>query len=292
MRADLTRARRDTGSASSMRPATLAVQPPAPASAKRWIAIAAAAAFAIVVIALIGFAVSRSRDESPSDSAKSSAPIPIAVLPFQNLSGNADADFLRMALPDEVATTLTSMRGLSIRPFATTAKYAKADVDLQQAAKELRVGRVVTGHYQKVGKDLQLTLEAVDVADDRVLWTKTLNAPSEDLVAMRDLVTSNVLSGLIPALGVVSVNEDSGTRPKNEEAYDLYLRSVAIAHDGAQKHYRYPLAACSNAASASIPHSHPHGLPWEFATTTTRNTAAATIPRRRAPTPHYAARSR
>jgi eukaryotic-like serine/threonine-protein kinase len=236
MRADLKRAQRDTGSGSSSRAAAAAtaVAPPAPAepsNRKPWALIASTAA---VLVALLIFALLHYHNKPTPESANSAAPIPIAVLPFQNLSGNADADFLRMALPDEVATTLTSMRGLSIRPFATTAKYAKSDIDLQQAAKELRVGRVVTGHYQKIGKELQLTLEAVDVGDDRVLWTKTLNVPSEDLVAMRDQVTSSVLSGMIPALGVVSVNEDSGTRPKNEEAYDLYLRSVAIAHDGAQ----------------------------------------------------------
>ncbi|HEX4380896.1 MAG TPA: hypothetical protein VH022_12715, partial [Candidatus Acidoferrum sp.] len=45
---------------------------------------------------------------------------------------------------------------------------------------------------------------------------------------------SSVRSGMIPALGVVSVDESSGTRPNNEEAYDLYLRSIALPHDGAQ----------------------------------------------------------
>ena len=89
-----------------------------------------------------------------------------------------------MALPDEVATTLSSVRTLSIRPFATTEKYARADVDLQQAGKDMHVGRIVTGHYQKVRDKLQLTLEAVDVGDDRVLWQETMNLPADDLVAM------------------------------------------------------------------------------------------------------------
>jgi hypothetical protein len=51
---------------------------------------------------------------------------------------------------------------------------------------------------------------------------------------MRDQVTTNVMNGMIPALGVSNANETGGTRPKNDEAYDLYLRSIALAHDGAQ----------------------------------------------------------
>jgi adenylate cyclase len=125
------------------------------------------------------------------------------------------------------------VRSLSIRPFAASGRYTNGDVDLQQAGKEMHVGRIVTGHYQKIGKSLQLTLEAVDVGDDRVLWQDTLSLSSDDLVAMREEITSKVRQGLIPALGASSAGEN-GTRPTNEEAYDLYLRSVALAHDGEQ----------------------------------------------------------
>src|ERR1051326_6756112 len=57
---------------------------------------------------------------------------------------------------------------------------------------------------------------------------------AEDLVATREQITSRVRQGLIPALGARSDANDKGTRPTSEEAYDLYLRSVALAHDGKQ----------------------------------------------------------
>ena len=234
MRADLKRALRDTGSGSSRSVATAAAiaPPPTIAGRKPWLAVGAGVA--IVAAAAIAFALWYSHDKSPAESAKSSAPVAVAVLPFQNLGGDSGFDYLRMALPDEVATTLSSMRGLSVRPFATTAKYAKSDIDVEQAGKELHVGHLVTGHYQKVGKELQLTLEAIDVADNRSLWLKTLTVPAEDHVAMHDQVTSSVLNEMIPKLGVSNANETGGTRPKNDEAYDLYLRSIALGHDGAQ----------------------------------------------------------
>ncbi len=229
MRADLARTRRDSGSASSSS-VSLAGAKPSPTPRRRlWWGVGA-----VAVLALIGLLAWRFRPIAATDARKNAAaPLTIAVLPFQNLSADKESDFLRMALPDEVATTLSSVNSLSIRPFATTEKYAAPDVDVQQAGKEMHVGRVVIGHYQKIRDQLQLTLAAIDVGDDRVLWQETLNVPAEDLVAMRDQVTSKVRNGMIPALGATNQGE-GGTRPTNEEAYDLYLRSVALAHDGDQ----------------------------------------------------------
>ncbi|MGA3092745.1 MAG: protein kinase [Terriglobales bacterium] len=228
MRADLVRARRDSGSGSSR---SIAVAEPKPTLRGRWMW----GASAIALLALIGLLGWRLR-ETPRQAGQQStaAPVTIAVLPFQNLGADKEEDFLRMALPDEVSTTLSSVRTLSIRPFATSGKYAAGDVDVQQAGKEMHVGRIVMGHYQKVHAQLQLTLAAIDVGDDRVLWQETMNVPAEDMVAMREQVTSRVRQGLIPALGAPSGEAQGGTRPSNEEAYDLYLRSVALAHDGDQ----------------------------------------------------------
>jgi serine/threonine protein kinase/tetratricopeptide (TPR) repeat protein len=223
MRADLSRARRDTGSASLTARAVITPQPRRPIP-WRWIAVA------VFVIAIVG--VWKWRATATPEKEKSvAAPVTIAVLPFQNVGEDKEDDFLRMALPDEVATTLSSVRSLSIRPFSTTGKYANGQVDVEQAGKEMHVGRIVIGHFQKVRDQLQLTMQAVDVNDDRVLWQETMNVPTADLVQMRQQVTAKVSQGLIPALGA-STGSDSGTRPSNEEAYDLYLRSVALAHDG------------------------------------------------------------
>jgi eukaryotic-like serine/threonine-protein kinase len=228
MRADLARARRDTGTGSSR---SMAAAAPEPGPRGRWIW----GLGAIALLVLLGLLAWRLREtRRPGAQKAAAAPVTLAVLPFQNLGADKEEDFLRMALPDEVSTTLSSVHTLSIRPFATTGKYAAGDVDVQQAGKEMHVGRIVMGRYQKVRAELQLTMAAIDVGDDRVFWQETMNVPAEDLVAMREQVTSRVRQGLIPALGAASAEIGIGTRPTNEEAYDLYLRSVALAHDGDQ----------------------------------------------------------
>jgi serine/threonine protein kinase len=157
----------------------------------------------------------------------------VAVLPLQNLGSDKDVDFLRLALADEIATSLSYVRSLSIRPFATTSKYDSPTVDLQEAGKAMHVTDVVTGHYMKQGDQLEITLEAVDVADNRTLWRDTMTVAAPDMIAMRSQITAKVRQRLVPALGVGGDSGDAGTRPKNEEAYDLYLRSIAVPHDPA-----------------------------------------------------------
>jgi DNA-binding winged helix-turn-helix (wHTH) protein/TolB-like protein len=155
----------------------------------------------------------------------------VAVLPFQNAGSDTDADFLRLALPDEVANVLSYVPSLSIRPFATTGKYNGPNLDLQQAGREMGVSSIVTGHYFIAGDQLEVTLEAVDVANNRSVWRDTISVAASDKIAMREQITSQVRQGLVPVLGGSAAFGEPGTRPKSEQAYDLYLRSIAIPHD-------------------------------------------------------------
>jgi DNA-binding winged helix-turn-helix (wHTH) protein/TolB-like protein/tetratricopeptide (TPR) repeat protein len=155
----------------------------------------------------------------------------VAVLPFQNAGSDKDADFLRLALPDEVANVLSYVPSLSIRPFATTSRYSGPNLDLQQAGREMGVTSIVTGHFLTDGDQLEVTLEAIDVANNRSVWRDTMGVAAADKIAMREQITSQVRQGLVPVLGGSSVPWEAGTRPKSEEAYDLYLRSIAVPHD-------------------------------------------------------------
>jgi len=185
------------------------------------------AAVAVVVLAaLFWFVKQRSAPVIVTTSQRT-----VAVLPLQNLGSNKDVDFLRLALADEIATALSYVRSLSIRPFATTSKYDSPTLDLQEAGRAMHVTDVVTGHYMKQGDQLQITLEAVDVGDNRTVWRDTMTVSAPDMIAMRSQITAKVRQGLVPALGGGADAGEAGTHPKNEEAYDLYLRSIALPHD-------------------------------------------------------------
>lgn len=186
----------------------------------------------VVILGLVAgaawWAVQRSR--------RGSAPVPqghitMAVLPFQNLNADDSIDYLRLALPDEIATTLSYIPTLAIRPFASTRKYAKPDVDPQTAGRELQVVEVLAGHFQKQGDHLQVTLEVVDTETNRLLWRDTSTAAVGDLIGLKEQISQRLRQGLFPLLGATASSPEAATRPKNQEAYDLYLRSAAIGRD-------------------------------------------------------------
>jgi serine/threonine protein kinase len=263
MRADLKRLKRETesrpggsassGTAAAQRSGAAVAQPPSPSSGSSpvlvsspsssavsgerapsvsdqrrsyWKIAGVAAAAVAMLTAAIWFVRQRSAPTVVSAGQRT-----VAVLPLQNLGADKDVDFLRLALADEIATTLSYVRSLSIRPFATTSKYDSPTVDLQEAGKAMHVTDVVTGHYMKQGEQIQITLEAVDVADNRTLWRDTMTVSVPDMISMRSQITAKVRQGLVPALGAGADSGEAGTHPKNEEAYDLYLRSIAVPHD-------------------------------------------------------------
>ena len=155
----------------------------------------------------------------------------IAVLPFQNVHPDKSSDFLTLALPDEIAAMLTYVPSFSVRPFAETSKYTAPNLDLQKAGREMGVASIVTGHYAADGDQLEVTLDAVDVAHNRSIWRDSFSVAASDKIAMREQITARVLHGLVPMLGGLS-RDAQGTRPGNEHAYELYLRSIAVPRDG------------------------------------------------------------
>lgn len=156
----------------------------------------------------------------------------IAVLPLQNVSGDPSIDYLRYALSDELSNVLTYTRSLEVRPFSTTRKYSGGDVDPGKAGRELRVATVVTGHYLAAGDNVAVTLEAIDVKNNRVVWQKALPpAKKSELIALQSELQKQVQQGFVTTLGYAGGVMDTSTYPQNPEAFDLYLRSIAIAHD-------------------------------------------------------------
>ena len=154
-----------------------------------------------------------------------------AVLPLQNMNGDFSVDYLRFALADELANVLTYARTLDVRPSSLTRKYVDPEMDPQKVGRELRVGSLLTGHFLRQGDHLLVTLEAIDVNNDRLLWQTSLNVRADDMISLQSQLASQVRQGLLPVLGSASASVDTGSQPKNSEAYDLYLRSVSVPHD-------------------------------------------------------------
>jgi eukaryotic-like serine/threonine-protein kinase len=227
LRADLKRLKRDSESGRSA-VATGVAAPPPPAK-RSWIPIAGAVALVAVAAAVW---LSSTRRKTPGTVAGAPAlQMSIAVLPFQSLGKDTSSDFLKLALPDEIVTTLSRVPSLAIRPFASVRKYDKPDTDPQSAGKELGVDRVLTGHYVREGDRLQVTLEVMETKANRVVWRDTFNGSAGDLIPLQQQIKARLTEDLLPLVGAGRASTAGATQPKNPEAYDLYLRSVAVSHD-------------------------------------------------------------
>jgi len=232
MRSDFLRMKRDSGVSRAVAAGGLAAAPPAKRRFGKGLAIGLAA---VAALALILAAVLLGDGDSGNDAARAgetSGPLRIAVLPLQNLSADSSLDHLRLAVSDEIASTLSYSPSLAVRPFSRTRRYGD-DVDPQVAGRELSADTVITGHYTREGDQLRISLEAIDIEGDRIQWRDDLTLPAGELIAMRDRIAELITGGLLPLLGATAAH-DTGMRPQNEQAYELYLRSLALTSDDEQ----------------------------------------------------------
>jgi non-specific serine/threonine protein kinase len=191
--------------------------------------LAAAAALAVAVVALLTIPLIRSQRATVSIGGAQKT---VAVLPFDSISGGGEMDYLRLALADEVATALSWTPSLAVRPMAASRRFVDRSLSPQQAGQQLRVEEIVTGHFSTHQSELRVTVEAVAVDGNRLLWRDSIAAPTDDPLAIRDQLTSLIQNGLLPALGTGAPTA-THARPRNVEAYAVYLKSLASSSDPA-----------------------------------------------------------
>jgi len=179
----------------------------------------------LLVGLLVGFTGHRSVPKAASLAG------PVAILPFRNISSRPSLDYLQFALPDQIANALSSAHSLTVRPLAASARYMGPSVDLRAASRDLDVNAIVTGHYVVAGDQLQVSMEAVDTKDNRILWRDTVNVPANNLVALQTQVSAMCRKRLAPALGVSGFVPETVPVSTNEEAYELYLKSIEMSYD-------------------------------------------------------------
>ena len=156
----------------------------------------------------------------------------VAVLPFDSINGGGEMEYLRLALADEVATALSWTPSLAVRPMASSRRFVGRSISPQQAGQQLRVEEIVTGHFSTHQSELRVTLEAVAVDGNRLLWRDSIAAPTDNPLAVRDRLAALIRNGLLPALGTGAPTA-THARPRNAEAYSVYLKSLAISSDPA-----------------------------------------------------------
>ena len=196
----------------------------------------------------------------------------VAVLPFDNVGGDGSIDYLRLALADEVATALSSTPSLAVRPMASSRRFAGGAGSPQEAGRQLRVDRIVIGHFSMHQSELRVTVEAVEVDSNRLLWRDTIAAAAADSIALRDGITSRIRDGLLPALGARRTHGSACSGPGTPKRMPSTSRASRSRVTPGRTGRRSP---CSSARARSIRTTRTRGPRSGGATTTRGSTALA-----------------
>lgn len=148
----------------------------------------------------------------------------VAILPFTNLSGEANSNFYEFALADAVITELAQLRSLIVRPSSVIAKYQGKDTDPREAGRELRVHAVLSAGFLRSGDKLRVTAQLLDVLTGDILWSDRIDAEGSDILTLQDGIAQRILEGLRLELSD-NEQEKLGRRlTDNAEAWEEYLR--------------------------------------------------------------------
>jgi serine/threonine protein kinase len=234
LRSELMRLQRDYASASAQ--SALLVK------RSKWLRAASISVLATALVAVIGMVVYYSTQARIPTATGRQQPTfhkgqpysrhsVIAVLSFSNRGTGPDFDYLRYAIPSELVTSLTHVRAISVRPFASTSNFDSQSMDPAAMGVKLQVTHVVAGAYMLVNKELHVNLELIDVARNQSIWTDQITVGPQELIALHDKIGMSAAHGLLPAMNISNASSAEIPSPKNEEALDLFLHSLTIPLD-------------------------------------------------------------
>jgi DNA-binding winged helix-turn-helix (wHTH) protein/TolB-like protein len=212
-------------------------------------------ALAILLVAAAGYFVRR----KPAKSLVRLAPVQrsLAILPLRNLRQNPNDDFLGFSLADAVITKLGPISSLTVRPSSAIEKYKGQTIDPRKVAADLNVDTLLTGTFIHDGDDLRITYQLIDGKTEKILGKDMINLKYENLLAVQDDVTQQIIKGLALNLSASEAARIRPEEPVNPPAYEYYLRGVDLmgSHD-------FPLAIEMLEKSAELNPN--YALTWAY----------------------------
>src|SRR5262249_20130036 len=127
-------------------------------------------------------------------------PRAIAVLPFKNIGGNADLNYLGIGLADAVITRLSSSPDLVVRPTSSIARFENQPTDSRAVAKELEVTAVLDASFQRAGQRFRATARLVEMPGGQAIWAGKVDVDFADIFDVQDEVAHGIATALTARL--------------------------------------------------------------------------------------------
>jgi TolB-like protein/class 3 adenylate cyclase/Flp pilus assembly protein TadD len=148
----------------------------------------------------------------------------IIVLPFSNLSGEANQAYFSRGITEDITTDLSRITGLFVIARNTAFTYEAMAVDTQQISKDLGVKYVLEGSVRRVGDRLRINVQLIDGATGGHLWANRYDGSTDDVLEFQDKVIESVVSTLSLKLDVNQESRLFSLETDNPKAYDAFLQ--------------------------------------------------------------------
>jgi adenylate cyclase len=164
------------------------------------------------------------------------APLPLpdkpslAVLPFQNMTGDAEQEYFVDGMVEEITTAIARLPWLFVIARNSAFTYKGKPVDVKQVAQELGVRYVLEGSVRKAGNRVRITGQLIDTTTGAHIWADRFDGALDDIFELQDRIASSVAGAIEPKLRQSEIERASRKPTANLTAYDLYLRALAQSY--------------------------------------------------------------
>jgi adenylate cyclase len=166
----------------------------------------------------------------PASVEKMAYPLPdkpsIAVLPFENLSGDPDQEYIGDGITENIITALSKIPEMFVIARNSTFTYKGKPVKIRQVSEELGVRYVLEGSVQKAGDRLRVTAQLIDAIGGHHLWAERYDRDLRDLFTLQDEITMKILTALEVTLTRGEVARAHET--ENLEAWGYLVRASSF----------------------------------------------------------------
>ncbi|HMA44169.1 MAG TPA: protein kinase [Gemmatimonadales bacterium] len=154
----------------------------------------------------------------------------IAVLPFVNMSADPENEYFTDGIAEEIINALTKVQALRVASRTSSFAFKGKNQDIRKVGEQLNVGTVLEGSVRKAGTKLRVTAQLVSVADGYHLWSERYDRELQDVFAIQDEISENIVKALRVVLSEREKRAIEKAPTDNVEAYDYYLRGRQFFH--------------------------------------------------------------
>jgi adenylate cyclase len=182
----------------------------------------------------------------------------VVVLPFLNISGDAEQEFFADGLTEDIITELSRFRHLFVISRNSAFKYKGRAVDVRQVAREMQVQYVLEGSVRKAGNRVRVTAQLIDAQHDRHIWAERYDRQLEDIFAIQDELTTAIVATL-PGRLEFATRERAGRKPTDSmTAYECVLEGKLLHHRSTRSDNQAALELLERAIALDSNYAHAH----------------------------------